>query len=247
MVRILHIAAVTMLAFVLLGLCPSLSRSMSVPHADRATAENLIINGGFEKEFLGWTQQGCVSCGAISALIAHDGQKSYSVDTTAVNTGTFVWQSLPEGIQDFELRIFVYREEKNAVFELVRNWDPVTGRADFVTEVNFAYPSSGTLRLKAWNTELVTNLIWPSYGWHELTIVANWSEARQEFFLDNRLVGVIQAPMVFLPEHVILGDVRGQGWRARYFFDGLSLLPSRPCPYLIYMPFLTKHSVAGNA
>jgi hypothetical protein len=156
------------------------------------------------------------------------GEKSYRVDTTTAGRGSYIWQAVPADIRGFALRMLVNRVNSDNTVELVRNWNSSTGSAQFVSQVHFADSSTGALRWRVWNVVLDTDFIWPSDGWHELTIVADWIAAEQSLYVDGALIGKVHAPAAFSPEHLILGDTPGIGSHARYFYDDVVLarLPS---------------------
>lgn len=187
-----------------------------------ADPADVVVNGGFELGFAHWYAGGAVGAGALSST-AHRGLQSYQVDTRSTGRGSYLWQPLSTGEDSFVLTTFVNRHAGDSTIELVRDWSGYTGQANFVTEVNFARAPSGRIRLRAWNTLVETDRLWPR-GWHKLTVVANARLARQQFYLDDRLLATIQASDVFSSEHLILGDVAGPGTRALYQFDDVSLL-----------------------
>lgn len=205
------------------------------------SAQNLIANGGFEQGFSDWQIGGCSACSGISTSTVYGGAQSYSVDTTAVTSSSFIWQNIPRDLRDFALRLVVNRSKSNNTVELVRGWDSISGNAELVSEVNFADPTTGTLRWRAWHTELITDFVWPSESWHELVIIANWSKAEQMLYVDGELIATLHASSAFSPEHLILGDVPGIGSHAQYFFDDVFLAKLPLVQQRLFLPVIIRN------
>jgi hypothetical protein len=184
-----------------------------------------MINGGFEQDFFGWNIMGAVSASKLSTSVVHGGSQSYHVDTTTTARGSDISQSLRAEIMSFELSAWVYRQAGDDCIELVRNWDPQTGHADLVTGIYFARPPTDTIKLQAWNTQVLTDLTWPPDGWHELRIVADAVTGWQWFYRDGDLLAAVQGQGAFVPEYVIVGDVAGAGTQASYYIDDISIAP----------------------
>ncbi len=231
------VLVLTFLTLMLMNLGLPLPAHGSAQAEDFAPGKNLIINGGFEQGFTGWNIRGCAACSSISSTEVYSGAHSYLVDTTASSTGSLIWQPIPEISGDFVLRAFVYAEQGANILELVRDWNPPTGSARFVTEVWFANPATGAVRVRAWDTMVLTDFVWPSQGWHELKIVANESKKRQSFFIDGLPFATVHTSTVFLPETIIMGDVRGVGWQSRYVYDAVGLR-DRPSTHSMFLPLV---------
>ena len=199
----------------------------------KAAPTNIIVNGGFEQNLFSWTKYICSSCSLITVEQVSEGSKSLLVDTTGTSHGSYVAQSLPTGIQDFEVVIDFFRATQEAegtqragsVVELLANWNPDTGNADIVSQVQFSVADSGHVRLQAWNTESDTTYTVEMNEWHELRIIGHWAEKRQYFFIDDRLMGVITSDSVISPSHIVIGDAGGwnNGRRIKYYFDDVRI------------------------
>lgn len=174
------VLVLTFLSLMVMNLGLPLPAHGSAQTEDPAPGTNLIINGGFEQGFTGWNIGigGCTACSSISSTEVYSGAHSYLVDTTASSTGSYIWQPIPEISGDFVLSAAVFAEQGANTIELIRDWNPRTGYAKVVTEIRFADPATNAVMVRAWDTEVLTDFVWPVQGWHELKVVANKSKRR---------------------------------------------------------------------
>ncbi|HEV8594808.1 MAG TPA: CARDB domain-containing protein [Thermoplasmata archaeon] len=198
----------------------------------------VIVNGGFEQDFAGWyaATPGAQLFPTLSPTIVHSGRQAARVDADPGNpnhaeqNGTF---RSTLAVYSFWFYAETWGPGGVFVSEILANWTPSAGTAEFVTGVSI-FPSN--VQWSVWRSFRGTGVVQTlpvaidAGRWHSLEIVMDRARGIQCLYVDGSPLGAatINPADAFEGNVVLFGDASQLGDAGVAYYDDESLLALNP-------------------